>query len=79
MLRWGVTYGEASTEAPRRAAHCIAVFRKDMLQLMNCALKNCFQEPEHTTLVSAKLALDVAGQGSPQRARIADLFRSQQD
>jgi phospholipid-translocating ATPase len=87
----GVTYGEAITEAQRGAArregrtdladpeeHArrLAVIREDMLQLMNRAFKNRFQQPERITLVSAKLAADMADRASPQRARIADFFRA---
>ncbi|KAI0037154.1 phospholipid-translocating P-type ATPase [Vararia minispora EC-137] len=87
----GVQYGEAITEAQRGAARRegrtdladpvehnrrLAILREDMLQIMGKTFKNRYQQRENITLISTKLAEDMADRSSGQRTHIADFFRA---
>ncbi|KAI0320024.1 phospholipid-translocating P-type ATPase [Amylostereum chailletii] len=87
----GVQYGEAITEAQRGAARRegraelvepeehnrkLMMFRQDMLQLMSRTFKNRYAQPDNLTLISFKLAEDMADRSSEQRAHIMSFFRA---
>ncbi|KAI0064385.1 phospholipid-translocating P-type ATPase [Artomyces pyxidatus] len=87
----GVSYGEAVTEAQRGAARRegrtdlldpeehnvkMAQLRQDMLQMMSRTFKNRYAQPDKVTLVSPKLAEDMADRSSQQRAHIIAFFRA---
>lgn len=87
----GVTYGEAITEAQRGAARRegrtdlpnpeeqlirMAKLRQDMLLSLNRAFKNRYVQQDKLTLVSTKLAEDLANRSGVQRAHIIAFFRA---
>ncbi|KAI0051555.1 phospholipid-translocating P-type ATPase [Auriscalpium vulgare] len=87
----GVTYGEAITEAQRGAARRegrtdladpeehnrrMVVIREDMLRMLGRSFKNRYSQPDKVTLVSLKLAEDMADRSSEQRSHIIAFFRA---
>jgi phospholipid-translocating ATPase len=87
----GVTYGEGVTEAQRGAAtregnadamnaeeldHKLATLKKQMLSTMDRAFKNRYAQPNKLTLVSPKLADDLANRSSEQRPHLIAFFRA---
>jgi phospholipid-translocating ATPase len=87
----GVTYGEGVTEAQRGAAtrqgradtidpeelnEKLAKLKHDMITTMERTFKNRYAQPEKLTLVSPKLALDLADRSSEQRSHLIAFFRA---
>jgi phospholipid-translocating ATPase len=87
----GVIYGEGVTEAQRGAAtregkadaidpdelnSKLAALKSEMLAKMEKTFKNRYIQPEKVTLVSPKLAADLADRSSGQRGRLIAFFRA---
>ncbi|KAK0451302.1 uncharacterized protein EV420DRAFT_1560180 [Desarmillaria tabescens] len=87
----GVTYGEGVTEAQRGAAtregnadsldpgglaEKLAALKQQMLSVMERTFKNRYLQPEKLTLVSPKLAQDLADRSSEQRGHLIAFFRA---
>ncbi|THH16206.1 hypothetical protein EW146_g4397 [Bondarzewia mesenterica] len=87
----GVPYGEAVTEAQRGAAkrngnsdlldpeehnRKMVMMKQDMIQMMNRAFKNRYAQHDKLTLISTKLAEDMADRNSEQRQHIIAFFRA---
>ncbi|OBZ77329.1 Phospholipid-transporting ATPase DNF1 [Grifola frondosa] len=87
----GVPYGEGVTEAQRGGAkregrdnaidpeeqdQAIHLLKESMLDKMTRAFKNRYIQPKCLTLVSPKLADDLANRDSDQRAHLIDFFRA---
>lgn len=87
----GVAYGEGITEAMRGAAkrtgqedlgspeeqsRKIEGLKEDMIQKMAKAFKNRFLRTDQLTLVSPRLADDLADRSSPQRTHLIAFFRA---
>ena len=87
----GVAYGEAITEAQRGAAkrkgdtdmldadehhRRMVMMKQDMIRLMGRTFKNRYAQPDRLTLISTRLAEDMADRTGPQRAHIAAFFRA---
>ncbi|KAH9913676.1 phospholipid-transporting ATPase 1 [Epithele typhae] len=87
----GVAYGEGVTEAQRGAAKRegkvesmspeeqdiqLQISKRQMLEKMSQAFKNRYAQPDHLTLVSPRLADDLADRTSPQRQYLIDFFRA---
>lgn len=87
----GVTYGEGVTEAQRGAAkragrvdalepeeqeRQLRALKADMLDKLGKAFKNRYAQPARLTLISPKLAEDLADRAAPQRQRLVAFFRA---
>ncbi|KAK0224812.1 phospholipid-translocating P-type ATPase [Armillaria nabsnona] len=87
----GVAYGEGVTEAQRGAAtregnadsldprdlvEKLAALKQQMLSVMERTFKNRYLQPEKLTLVSPKLAQDLADRSSEQRGHLIAFFRA---
>ena len=86
----GVQYGEGITEAQRGAARRqgkdmidpeeqerqLKVMKADMLTMMSRTFKNRYIQPEKLTLISPKLASDLADKSSEQRNHLIAFFRA---
>lgn len=87
----GVAYGEGVTEAQRGAAtregnadninpaelnSKLAALKHDMLTKMGKTFKNRYAQPDKLTLVSPKLADDLADRSSDQRAHLIAFFKA---
>ncbi|KAI0354121.1 phospholipid-transporting ATPase 1 [Trametes cingulata] len=87
----GVAYGEGITEAQRGAAKRegkadalepeeqdvqLHILKQRMLDKMAQTFKNRYAQPDHLTLVSPKLAEDLADRSSPQRQHLIEFFRA---
>ncbi|CAL1710461.1 unnamed protein product [Somion occarium] len=87
----GVTYGEGVTEAQRGQAkrqgkvdalepeeqdRRLKVMKGKTLDLMSRAFKNRYLQPEKLTLISPKLAEDLADKSSEQRSHLIAFFRA---
>ncbi|KAK0471166.1 phospholipid-transporting ATPase 1 [Armillaria novae-zelandiae] len=87
----GVAYGEGVTEAqrgaatregnadsldPRDLAEKLAALKQQMLSAMERTFKNRYLQPEKLTLVSPKLAQDLADRSSDQRGHLIAFFRA---
>lgn len=87
----GHAYGEGITEAQRGAAkregkeeiidpeeqdRQLKVLKMDMIDKLNHTFKNRYLQPEKVTLISPKLAEDLADRSSPQRPHIIAFFRA---
>ncbi|KAI0329328.1 phospholipid-translocating P-type ATPase [Cubamyces sp. BRFM 1775] len=87
----GVPYGEGITEAQRGAAKRegkedaldpeeqdiqLHILKQRMLDKMAQTFKNRYAQPDRLTLVSPKLADDLADRSSPQRQHLIDFFRA---
>jgi phospholipid-translocating ATPase len=87
----GISYGEGVTEAQRGAAtregkvqtmdpeelnQKLAMLKQSMLTTMGQAFKNRYVQPDKLTLVSPKLADDLADRSSEQRAHLIAFFRA---
>lgn len=87
----GVAYGEGVTEAqrgaatqeghadsldPRDLAEKLAALKQQMLSVMERTFKNRYLQPEKLTLVSPKLAQDLADRSSEQRGHLIAFFRA---
>lgn len=87
----GVQYGEGVTEAQRGAATRegktdtvppselnakLAALKHDMLEKMERTFKNRYAQPEKATLVSPKLADDLADRSAEQRSHLISFFRA---
>ncbi|CCM05301.1 uncharacterized protein FIBRA_07515 [Fibroporia radiculosa] len=87
----GVTYGEGVTEAQRGAAKRegkteimdpaeqdreLRFLKENMLTKLSRAFKNRYIQPEKLTLVSPKLADDLANKASEQRGHLIAFFRA---
>ncbi|KAJ3555310.1 hypothetical protein NM688_g2646 [Phlebia brevispora] len=87
----GVAYGEGITEAQRGASkregkvdalnpedqdRQLRAMKSEMLATMSRAFKNRYIQPEKLTLISPKLADDLADRSSPQRPHLIDFFRA---
>ena len=87
----GVAYGEGVTEAQRGAAtregnansmdpeelnRKLATLKNQMLSTMDRAFKNRYAQPDKLTLVSPKLAADLADRSSEQRSHLIAFFRA---
>ncbi|KAI0635354.1 phospholipid-translocating P-type ATPase [Trametes polyzona] len=87
----GVTYGEGVTEAQRGAAMRegqvnaldpeeqdiqLHLLKQRMLDKMAQTFKNRYAQPDHLTLISPKLADDLADRSSPQRQHLIEFFRA---
>ena len=86
----GVAYGEGVTEAQRGAAKRtgattldpeeqevqLQVAKQKMLEKMGQTFKNRYAQPDHLTLVSPRLADDLADRGGAQRAHLVEFFRA---
>ena len=86
----GVIYGEGVTEAERGAAKRagkaeldpvtlereLRISKADMLERMSRAFKNRYLQPDKLTLISPKLADDLADRNSEQRAHVIAFFRA---
>ena len=88
---YGVTYGEGITEAQRGAAkragkvdaiepeeqeRQLRALKAEMLEKLGKAFKNRYAQPDKLTLISPKLADDLADRNSAQRGRLIDFFRA---
>jgi phospholipid-translocating ATPase len=87
----GVIYGEGVTEAQRGAAakegnddmmnsselnEKLASLKNDMIAIMERTFKNRYFQPAKLTLVSPKLANDLADRSSEQRSHLIAFFRA---
>ena len=87
----GITYGEGITEAQRGAAtregrddlldpeaqdRQLSVMKADMLDKMTRTFKNRYMQVDKLTLISPKLAEDLADRSSEQRAHLIAFFRA---
>ncbi|ESK92514.1 phospholipid-translocating p-type atpase domain-containing protein [Moniliophthora roreri MCA 2997] len=86
----GVAYGEGITEAQRGAAkregnssddpaelsEKLASFKRQMIGIMERTFKNRYLQPEKLTLISPKLAEDLADRQGEQRSKIIAFFRA---
>lgn len=86
----GVIYGEGITEAERGAAkragkaemdpaelqRDLRIYKADMIDKMSHAFKNRYLQAEKLTLVSPKLADDLADRSGEQRSRLIAFFRA---
>ncbi|KAI0367307.1 phospholipid-transporting ATPase 1 [Pilatotrama ljubarskyi] len=87
----GVAYGEGVTEAQRGADKRqgkvdaldpeeqdvqLHILKQRMLDKMAQTFKNRYAQPDHLTLVSPKLAEDLADRSSPQRQHLIEFFRA---
>ncbi|KAI8973092.1 phospholipid-transporting ATPase 1 [Trametes punicea] len=87
----GVAYGEGITEAQRGAAkrqgladaldpeeqdHQLHMWKQRMLDKMAQTFKNRYAQPDRLTLISPKLADDLADRSSPQRQHLIEFFRA---
>ncbi len=87
----GIPYGEGVTEAQRGAAKRegkedaldpheqdiqLNILKQRMLDKMSQTFKNRYAQPDNLTLVSPKLAEDLADRSSPQRQHLIDFFRA---
>ena len=87
----GVAYGEGVTEAQRGAAKRagntdaldpheqdvqLHILKQRMLDKMAQTFKNRYAQPDHLTLVSPRLADDLADRNGPQRQHLIDFFRA---
>ena len=87
----GIPYGEGVTEAQRGAAKRegrseamdpqeqelqLQMFKHRMIEKMSQTFKNRYAQPDHLTLISPKLADDLADRGSPQRQHLIEFFRA---
>lgn len=87
----GVSYGEGVTEAQRGAAkregkadaiepedqdRQLRALKSQMLATMSRAFKNRYIQKEKLTLISPKLAEDLANRSSPQRQALIEFFRA---
>ncbi|KAI0777467.1 phospholipid-translocating P-type ATPase [Trametes elegans] len=87
----GVAYGEGITEAQRGAAKRegredaldpeeqtiqLHVLKQRMLDKMSQTFKNRYAQPDHLTLISPRLAEDLADRSSPQRQHLIEFFRA---
>lgn len=87
----GIAYGEGITEAQRGSAKRqgkedamdpheqdieLNIMKQRMLDKMSQTFKNRYAQPDHLTLVSPKLADDLADRSSPQRQHLIDFFRA---
>lgn len=87
----GVAYGEGVTEAQRGAAtregksdgmdpeelaEKLAALKQQMVSVMERTFKNRYFQPEKLTLVSPKLAEDLANRSSPQRGHLIAFYRA---
>ncbi|RDX49470.1 phospholipid-transporting ATPase 1 [Lentinus brumalis] len=87
----GVAYGEGVTEAQRGAAKRtgdvdaldpheqdlqLHILKQRMLDKMSQTFKNRYAQPDHLTLVSPKLADDLADRNGPQRQHLIEFFRA---
>lgn len=87
----GIQYGEGITEAQRGAATRegktdtippeelnakLASLKQDMLTKMERTFKNRYAQPEKATLVSPKLADDLADRSTEQRTHLIAFFRA---
>lgn len=87
----GISYGEGVTEAMRGAAlrqgrsdylspqeqdHQLQQMKADMIHTLNGAFRNRYLQPGKLTLVSPRLADEIATRTSLQRDHIIDFFRA---
>ncbi|KAI0643994.1 phospholipid-translocating P-type ATPase [Trametes meyenii] len=87
----GIAYGEGVTEAQRGAAKRegrtdaldpeeqdvqLHMLKQRMLDKMAHTFKNRYAQPDHLTLISPRLADDLADRSSPQRQHLIDFFRA---
>ncbi|KAH9896461.1 phospholipid-translocating P-type ATPase [Cubamyces lactineus] len=87
----GVPYGEGITEAQRGSAKRegkadaldpeeqdiqLHILKQRMLDKMAQTFKNRYAQPDRLTLVSPKLADDLADRNSPQRQHLIEFFRA---
>ncbi len=87
----GIAYGEGVTEAQRGAAKRkgvadamdpqeqelqLQMFKQHMIEKMSQTFKNRYAQPDHLTLISPKLADDLAERNSPQRHHLIEFFRA---
>ncbi|KAH9846917.1 phospholipid-translocating P-type ATPase [Lenzites betulinus] len=87
----GVAYGEGITEAQRGAAKRegrvdalepeeqdvqLHMLKQRMLDKMAQTFKNRYAQPDHLTLISPRLADDLADRSSPQRQHLIEFFRA---
>ncbi|KAI1792323.1 phospholipid-transporting ATPase 1 [Ganoderma leucocontextum] len=87
----GIPYGEGITEAQRGSAKRegkadamdpqeqelqLQMLRQRMIEKMSQTFKNRYAQPDHLTLVSPKLADDLADRSSPQRQHLIEFFRA---
>ncbi|CDO76204.1 hypothetical protein BN946_scf184819.g4 [Trametes cinnabarina] len=87
----GVAYGEGVTEAQRGAAKRegrvdamdpeeqdaqLHILKQRMLNKMAQTFKNRYAQPDRLTLISPKLADDLADRSSPQRQHLIEFFRA---
>lgn len=87
----GIAYGEGVTEAQRGAAMREGVadalnpeeqdiqlhlLKQRMLDRMAQTFKNRYAQPDHLTLISPRLADDLADRSSPQRQHLIEFFRA---
>jgi phospholipid-translocating ATPase len=87
----GISYGEGVTEAMRGASlrqgrseylspqeqeHQLLQMKADMIHTMNGAFRNRYLQPDKLTLVSPRLAEEIASRTSLQRGHIIAFFRA---
>ncbi|KAI9057700.1 phospholipid-translocating P-type ATPase [Trametes sanguinea] len=87
----GIAYGEGVTEAQRGAAKRagqvdamdpeeqdahLHILKQRMLDKMAQTFKNRYAQPDHLTLISPRLADDLADRNSPQRQHLIEFFRA---
>nr|AVM41535.1 putative calcium-transporting ATPase 5 [Ganoderma lucidum] len=87
----GIAYGEGVTEAQRGAAKRegkvdamdpqeqemqLQMFKQRMIEKMSQTFKNRYAQPDHLTLISPRLADDLADRSSPQRLHLIEFFRA---
>ncbi|TBU57250.1 phospholipid-transporting ATPase 1 [Dichomitus squalens] len=87
----GIAYGEGVTEAQRGAAKRegkvdamdpqeedihLQVLKQRMIEKMSQTFKNRYAQPDHLTLISPRLADDLADRSSPQRQHLIEFFRA---
>ncbi|TCD59897.1 hypothetical protein EIP91_011212 [Steccherinum ochraceum] len=87
----GIPYGEGVTEVQRGAAkregksdlldpeeqaHQMNIMKADMLTTMSRTFKNRYLQPQKLTLISPKLANDLADKSNPQRENLIAFFRA---
>ncbi|OJT03153.1 Phospholipid-transporting ATPase DNF1 [Trametes pubescens] len=87
----GIAYGEGVTEAQRGAAMRegmadalnpeeqdiqLHLLKQRMLDKMAQTFKNRYAQPDHLTLISPRLADDLADRSSPQRQHLIEFFRA---
>ena len=87
----GIPYGEGVTEAQRGAAMRegkvdamdpeeqdiqLNIMKQRMLDKMSQTFKNRYAQPDNLTLISPRLADDLADRSSPQRQHLIEFFRA---